>query len=141
LALVVGGAVLLMPALVILLQAAVAALNERAGLSAPISALVVGGAALVLGLILLLIGVSRLKIENMMPNRTIQQLKRDASVAQDQVRTSHEQNTAARTRSRADARAPHRRPRRTARVHDAAPGRRPGRGLRQHRHRRVPDES
>jgi hypothetical protein len=95
LALIVGGAVLLMPALVILLQAAVAALTEQAHLSSPISAVIVGGAALLLGIILLLIGVSRLKFENMVPNRTIQQIKQDASVAQDQVRTSYEQNRTA----------------------------------------------
>jgi uncharacterized membrane protein YcjF (UPF0283 family) len=95
LGLIIGGAVLLMPALVILLQAAVAALTDRAGLQAWASALIVGGVALLVGIILLLIGVSRLKFENMVPNKTIEQMKQDASLAKDQVRTSYEQNRAA----------------------------------------------
>jgi putative superfamily III holin-X len=88
LGLIVGGAVLLTPALVILMQAAVAALTEQGELPSWAAALIVGGAALVIGLILLLIGRSRLKLETLMPNRTIGQLKQDASAAQDQVTTS-----------------------------------------------------
>jgi len=85
LVLVVLGAVLLMPALVVLLEAAVAAL-ERAGLAPPWSALVVGGVALVIGLILLMVGVNRLNAKNLLPQKTINQLQEDASVAKRQVR-------------------------------------------------------
>jgi protein-S-isoprenylcysteine O-methyltransferase Ste14 len=86
LVLVVIGAVLLMPALVVLLQAAVAGL-EQAGIAPPWAALIVGGVVLVIGLILLMVGVNRLKAENLLPQKTINQLQEDASVAKRQVRT------------------------------------------------------
>ncbi len=95
LGMVVGGAILLIPALVILLQAGVAALVERNGLSTALSALIVGGVVLILGLILLLIGISRLKVDTMIPSRTVNQLQRDASVANQQVSDNHEQRRAA----------------------------------------------
>ena len=82
LGLIVGGAVLLIPALVILLQAAVAGLTEGYGMASYWSALLVGGAVLILGIILLLVGISRLKIENIMPIKTVHQLQRDASVGE-----------------------------------------------------------
>ncbi len=83
--LIVGGAVLLIPALVILLQAAVAGLNET-GLAPYWSALIVGGAALLIGIILALIGVNRLKAERLVPSRTVEQLRRDAALARDEAR-------------------------------------------------------
>ncbi len=95
LGLIVGGAVLLIPALVILLQAGVAALAERYGMASYWSALLVGGVALIIGIILLLVGVSRLKVENIMPSKTVHQLQRDASVAKDQVSQDHEPRRAA----------------------------------------------
>ena len=95
LGLVIGGAVLLIPALVILLQAAVAGLTEAYGLKSYWSALIVGGIVLITGLILLLAGASRLKIENLMPNRTAYQLRRDASVAKQQVSREHDLDRAA----------------------------------------------
>jgi hypothetical protein len=88
LGLIVGGAVLLIPALVVLLDAAVAALIES-GIAAHWSALIVGGAALLLGLILVFVGINRLKAKNLVPSRTIEQLQRDASVAAQQVRDTH----------------------------------------------------
>lgn len=95
LGLMVGGAVLLIPALVILLEAGVAALIERGGVASYWSALIIGGGVVVLGLILLLIGVSRLKVENIMPSKTVHQLQRDASVAKEQVSQNHEPRRAA----------------------------------------------
>jgi hypothetical protein len=95
LGLVIGGAVLLIPALVILLQAGVAALTERYDMASYWSALLVGGGVLILGIILLLVGMSRLKIENIIPNRTVHQLQRDASVAKEQVSQDHELHRAA----------------------------------------------
>jgi len=95
LGLVIGGAVLLIPALVILLQAAVAGLTEAYGLKSYWSALIVGGVVLIIGLILLLAGTSRLKLKNMMPNRTVHQLRRDASVAKEQVSREHDVDRAA----------------------------------------------
>lgn len=86
LGLIVGGAILLMPALVVLLEAAVAALVEN-GYAPYWSALIVGGACLVLGLILLLIGMSWLKAARLIPDKTLYQLQRDAATARNQVRT------------------------------------------------------
>jgi hypothetical protein len=95
LGMIIGGAVLLIPALVILLQAAVSALVEQYGLASYWSSLIVGGIVLVLGLILLLIGASRLKMDNIMPSRTVHQLQRDASVANEQVSQNNELRRAA----------------------------------------------
>ena len=80
------GAVLLMPALVILMTAGVAALVE-AGMSDAVAALLVGGGGLAIGAILLFIGLNKLKAENLSPTATISQLRSDASLAKDQVRT------------------------------------------------------
>jgi hypothetical protein len=88
-ALIVGGAVLLIPALVVLLDAAVSALQEH-GFAAPIAALIVGGSVLVIGLILLSIGVSRVKAKSLLPDKTLHQLQRDASMARNQMRNSND---------------------------------------------------
>ena len=82
LSLIVGGAILLIPAFTVLLQAAVAALVDAGQLSIYWSAAIVGGVTLIVGLILLLTGSSRLRAENLKPNRSIQQLRRDAAVVQ-----------------------------------------------------------
>ena len=89
LGLIVGGAVLLIPALVILLEAAVAGL-AAAGLAVGWASLAVGGAALLIGLALLALGVSRLKAGRLLPNKTIEQLQRNAAVAAQQMRTDHD---------------------------------------------------
>ena len=95
LGLIVGGAVLLIPAIVILLQAGVAALISTYGWAPYWAALLVGGVVLILGLILLSVGMGRLRVANLLPNRTVRQLQRDASVAKQQVSGDHEQRTAA----------------------------------------------
>jgi hypothetical protein len=87
LGLIVGGAVLLIPALVVLLEAAVSALQER-GFTAPLAASIVGGSVLVIGVIFLVVGVSRLKAKSLVPDKTIQQLQRDASMARNQMRNN-----------------------------------------------------
>jgi len=94
LGLLVGGAVLLIPALVVLLQAVVAALIVS-GIQPYWAAAIVGGVVLVLGLILLAIGMNRLKADTMIPSRTINQLQQDASVAKEQVRPRHDLHRAA----------------------------------------------
>ena len=94
LGLIVGGAILLMPALVVLLEAAVAALVDN-GIAPYWAALLVGGACLVLGLILLLIGVSWLRSGRLMPDKTIHQLQRDAATARSQVRPDYVEKRAA----------------------------------------------
>ncbi|HVT55321.1 MAG TPA: phage holin family protein [Xanthobacteraceae bacterium] len=83
LGLVVGGSVLLTPALVILLQAGASALSEQYGFTPAISALIVGGITLVVGLILFIAGFNCLKFQNLMPNKTIHQLQEDASLAKE----------------------------------------------------------
>ncbi len=83
-AFIVGGAVLMIPALVILLEAAVAALNE-AGLAPYWSALIVGGVAVLVGVILAFVGIKRLSVERLMPSRTVGQLRRDAALAMDEA--------------------------------------------------------
>ena len=95
LGLVIGGAVLLIPAIVVLLDAAVAAITERGHLAPYWSALIVGGVVLTLGLVLLAFGGRRLRPSNMVPTRTMQQLQRDASVAKAQFEDSHELHRAA----------------------------------------------
>ena len=82
--LIVAGAVLLIPALVILLQAAVAALEEQ-GLAPYWAALAIGGGVLIIGLILAGAGFSALKPSKLMPNKTVEQLQQDAAVARGQV--------------------------------------------------------
>jgi hypothetical protein len=94
LGLIVGGAILLMPALVVLLEAAVAALVDN-GIAPYWAALIVGGAGLLLGLIVLLIGVSRLRAGRLVPDKTIQQLQRDAATARSQMRTDDVEKRAA----------------------------------------------
>ncbi|HET9762251.1 MAG TPA: phage holin family protein [Casimicrobiaceae bacterium] len=82
---VVAGAVLLIPALVILLAAAVAAIMA-AGIEPYWAALIVGGAALIVGLALVLGGKSSLGLRNLAPRRTMDHLRRDVSVARNQLR-------------------------------------------------------
>jgi len=82
--LAVAAAVLLIPALVILLLAAVYAV-ESTGLAPYWSALTIGGGVLIIGLILMLVGISRLKAKNLVPRKTIHQLQEDAALAKRQV--------------------------------------------------------
>jgi hypothetical protein len=86
LGLIVGGSVLLTPALVILLQAGVSALITSKIVDEPWAPLIVGGGVLVIGLILLLVGMSRLRAEALVPSRTIQQIQNDMRVARQQAR-------------------------------------------------------
>ena len=80
----VVGAVLLIPVLVILLQAAATGLVE-AGMSGSMALLLVGGVGLIVVLVLFGAGMSRLKQVDASPHRTMRQLRRDADVVKDQV--------------------------------------------------------
>jgi hypothetical protein len=82
------GAILAIPALVVLLEAAVAALISS-GMSAAVAAVIVGGAALLIGLVLLMVGMRRLKAASLVPDRTIHQLQRDATMATQEARHGH----------------------------------------------------
>ncbi len=93
--LIIGGSVLLTPALVILLQAAVSALITQNIVKEPWAPLIVGGAVFVIGIILLLVGLSRLKADALVPNKTIAQIQSDVRVAKQQVSDSYGQQRAA----------------------------------------------
>ena len=82
---IAAGAVLLIPALVILLQAAAVALTDQ-GFQPYAAALIVGGAAVGVGLVVALVGINQLKMKNLTPNKTIEQLQSDAAFARNQVR-------------------------------------------------------
>jgi len=92
--LVIGGAVLIMPGLVVLLEAGVAGL-EKTGLAPHWSALAVGGGTLIVGLILIGIGTARFRAPNLVPAKTLHQIKEDAQVVKRQGRQNHEQQRAA----------------------------------------------
>ena len=90
----VVGAVLAMPALVVLLQAIVGML-VRAGMAFPLAALIVGGVTLVIGILLLIAGMERLKKTSFTPEKTIHQLQRDAEMVKQETSENHGLNTAA----------------------------------------------
>jgi len=84
-ALIAAGAIIMLPAVFILLLAivrwlAVAGLPERWGL------LLVGAAVAALGVVLLMKGLNNLKGSALVPQRTIEQVRADLSVAKEQVR-------------------------------------------------------
>lgn len=94
LAFIIGGAVVLMPAMVILLEAATQGL-QQAGLASYWSSLAVGGAVFLLGLILLMFGASRLRAENLIPKKTIHQLQEGVAVIRREARSANDYERAA----------------------------------------------
>jgi hypothetical protein len=78
------GAVFLMPALVILLLAAAAALMH-AGYSDPVAYLMTGGAAVLIAAILIGVGISRLSADALKPSMTLEQLQRDKVAAKEML--------------------------------------------------------
>ena len=81
---IVCGAVLVMAALLLLLQAGVAALVSQ-GFSTTVATLIVAGATLIAGVGILWFGVSRLQAKSLAPSKTLDQLQQDAAVAKHQV--------------------------------------------------------
>ena len=98
-AMILLGSVLLIPALVILLQAAIMGLIDN-GTDPTIAALIVGGAALLIGMVIGLIGWSWVKPASLVPDKTIDQLKRDAQVPRHSGITSHYGETGGATSER-----------------------------------------
>jgi hypothetical protein len=97
LGLLVGGAILAMPALVILMSAAVAALIEN-GWAPYWASFLIGGLSLLLGLLLFSLGANWLRAGNLIPDRTLQQLQYDANAARNasnQVRANYVEKRAA----------------------------------------------
>jgi len=80
-----AGAVIMIPALVVLLFAIAAALMH-AGMSDPVAYLVTGGVAAIIAVVLVGIGVSRLSADALKPSVTIEQLQRDKAAAKEMVR-------------------------------------------------------
>jgi len=80
-----AGAILLIPAIVLLLFAAAGGLMH-AGFSDPIAYLIVGGVATVVALILVLIGVGSLSSDAMKPKATLAQIQQDKVAAKEMAR-------------------------------------------------------
>jgi hypothetical protein len=84
-AMIGAGAVIMIPALVVLLFAAAAALMH-AGLSDPIAYLITGGGAAVVAAALIAIGMGRMSGDALKPSMTIDQIHQDQAVAKEMVR-------------------------------------------------------
>ena len=80
---VIGG-ILIIPALVILLEAGAAVLVE-AGMSPPLSYLLVGAIALLIAGSLVWFGINRLGRLSAVPHRAVRQVKRDVAVAKQEM--------------------------------------------------------
>ena len=83
-AMIGAGAVIMIPALVVLLFAAAAALMH-AGLSDPVAYLLTGGAAAVLAAALIGIGISRMSGDALKPSMTLDQIQQDKAAAKEMV--------------------------------------------------------
>jgi hypothetical protein len=79
------GAIVLLPALVVLLFAVSAALI-RGGFTEPMAYLLTGGTAAVISLGLIAIGISRLSGDALKPSVTLDQVQRDKVAAKEMVR-------------------------------------------------------
>lgn len=79
-----AGAVILIPALVLLLFAVSAALI-RSGLSEPVAYLIAGLGAALLSVVLIAVGMSRLSGGALKPNVTLDQIQRDKVAAKEMV--------------------------------------------------------
>lgn len=81
----IGGAILAIPALVVLLIALALWLTQL-GLSPVVSHLLAAAFGAAISAILALVGMSYLKLENLKPKVTIQQVKRDVATAKELAR-------------------------------------------------------
>jgi Putative Actinobacterial Holin-X, holin superfamily III len=84
-ALIGAGAVVMIPALVLLLFAVAAGLI-RAGLSDPVAYLLTGAAAAALSGILIWLGLNRMSGDALKPTVTLEQVQRDQMAAKEMVR-------------------------------------------------------
>lgn len=81
-----AGGALLLGALIVLLFAAVSLLVRFGGIAVGWAQLIVAAAFALLGYLLIRAGLSKLKVSNLMPDRTAEQLSRDAQAVKEQVR-------------------------------------------------------
>jgi uncharacterized membrane protein len=84
-ALIAAGAIILMPALVLLLFAAATALI-RSGFSDPIAYLLTGGGAAMVAVGLIAIGLARVSGDAMKPSIMLEQVEKDKSAAKEMAR-------------------------------------------------------
>ncbi len=77
-------AVLAIPTLVLLLMGLAAWLTQR-GLSPAAADAAVGAGGLVVAIVLMLVGLSRLRPEALTPERTLSQLRKDTAMAKDHI--------------------------------------------------------
>ncbi|QLH70411.1 phage holin family protein [Rhodopseudomonas palustris] len=84
-AMIGAGAVILIPGLILLLMAAVAALVEH-GFSQSVAYLIVGACTTGLAAALIAFGANRLSPETLKPEMTIEQLQRDKEAAGEMIR-------------------------------------------------------
>jgi Putative Actinobacterial Holin-X, holin superfamily III len=78
------GAVFMIPALIMLLMAAAAALMH-AGYSDPVAYLLTGGAAILIAAVLVGVGISRLSGDALKPSMTLEQLQHDKVAAKEML--------------------------------------------------------
>jgi Putative Actinobacterial Holin-X, holin superfamily III len=83
-AMIGAGAVMMIPALVLLLFAAATALI-RSGMSDPVAYLITGGGAAVVSAILIAVGLQRLSGDALKPSMTLEQVQRDKLAAKEMV--------------------------------------------------------
>jgi Putative Actinobacterial Holin-X, holin superfamily III len=84
-ALMGAGAIIMVPALVMLLFAAAAALMHG-GFSDPLAYLIAGGAAAIVSIALITVGINRLSGDAMKPTAMIEEVQRDKAAAREMVR-------------------------------------------------------
>jgi Putative Actinobacterial Holin-X, holin superfamily III len=80
--LLIGGALFLIPPMVLILMALAAWLVE-VGLRASLSNLIAGAVGLAISAVLAWVGMTKLKPENLKPKRTIHELERDVAAAKE----------------------------------------------------------
>ncbi len=84
-ALIGAGAIIMIPALVMLLFAVAAALMH-AGISDPMAYLIAGGGAVIVSAILISVGMNRLSGDALTPTETLGQVQQDKMAAKEMVR-------------------------------------------------------
>jgi hypothetical protein len=82
---VAAGAICLLAALIVLLEAVVVGIT-RLGLDAGWAALIVGVVVAIIGAILVRRGTTNLSVSNLAPERTVDQVQQDIKVGREQVR-------------------------------------------------------
>ena len=80
-----AGALIMIPALVMLLTAVASALMH-AGLSDPVAYLITGASAAMISALLIMVGINRLSGDALKPTATMDEIERDKAAAREMVR-------------------------------------------------------